>query len=281
MPQTENSNTTTTSNNAFSLTPRFNITAKSFIPTTTTANKSNSNFDPFQPLDAKHEEEEDENVDDIINDLSQHLISSHLLDEEEEDEQDEPSITTSRCQVWDISKEWVPSNQQQQQIQDIWHTSTTTSTPTTPTMLTSELVENRKKDTREEDEQEFDPTLQFYHGSLYDSNTIQDMNLLSLNVTNPSLEETEADNVGEDMSTLQMMQTIFSDLSDEELMETLARHDYDVDRAIESLLTKKVTIEPPPTVKKRQVCRHFLAGECYRKDCWFVHDLQEKVCKFW
>lgn len=259
MPQTTDSSNTA---NTFSLTPRFNITAKSFIPTT---NKTDSNFDPFQPLDAK---EEDEDVDDIINDLSQHLISSHLLDEEEE-EQDEPSITTSRCQVWDISKEWIPSSQQH--IQDIWHTTTTTSEP----------LENRKKDTREEDEQEFDPTLQFYHGSLYDSNTIQDMNLLSLNVTNPSLEETEADNVGEDMSTLQMMQTIFSDLSDEELMETLARHDYDVDRAIESLLTKKVTIEPPPTVKKRQVCRHFLAGECYRKDCWFVHDLQEKVCKFW
>lgn len=246
---------TTDNTNSFSLSPRFNITAKSFIPPPT-----KNDFDPFQPLDDKEEED----VDDIINDLSQHLISSHLLDEEE-DERISTTTTTTSCQVWDISKEWIPSGQQ---IQDIWHTTATTE----PT---------GRKDTREQDEQEFDPTLQFYHGSLYDSNTIQDMNLLSLNVTNPSLEETEADNVGEDMSTLQMMQTIFSDLSDEELMETLARHDYDVDRAIESLLTKKVTIEPPPTVKKRQVCRHFLAGECYRKDCWFVHDLQEKVCKFW
>ncbi|CAO3654271.1 unnamed protein product [Mucor hiemalis] len=194
-------------------------------------------------------------MDDIINDLSQHLISSHLLDEEEDERISTTTTTTTSCQVWDI-KEWIPSGQQ---IQDIWHTTATT----------TESI--GRKDTREQDEQEFDPTLQFYH----------DMNLLSLNVTNPSLEETEADNVGEDMSTLQMMQTIFSDLSDEELMETLARHDYDVDRAIESLLTKKVTIEPPPTVKKRQVCRHFLAGECYRKDCRFVHDLQEKVCKFW
>lgn len=135
--------------------------------------------------------------------------------------------------------------------------------------------------TDERNDQEFDPTLQFFHGSLYDTHTIQDMNRLSLDVTNPSLEETEAENVEQDMSTLQMMQTIFSDLSDEELMLTLARHDYDVDRAIESLLTNTESVEPPPTVKKRQVCRHFLAGECYRKDCWFVHDLQEKVCKFW
>ncbi|CAO3589947.1 unnamed protein product [Absidia cylindrospora] len=33
--------------------------------------------------------------------------------------------------------------------------------------------------------------------------------------------------------------------------------------------------------KKRQVCRHYLAGECYRKDCWFAHDLDVKPCKFW
>ncbi|ORZ14211.1 hypothetical protein BCR42DRAFT_492833 [Absidia repens] len=33
--------------------------------------------------------------------------------------------------------------------------------------------------------------------------------------------------------------------------------------------------------KKRQVCRHYLAGDCYRKDCWFAHDLDVKPCKFW
>ena len=237
--------------------PRFNATAKSFIPTSTPS------FDPFQSLE--NEEEEDP-----LNELSQHLISSHLLDED-----DEPSVvehTTTPAHVWE-PKEWKPSGK----LQDIW--SSSDQAPEEPTTSTKEW--DHFDPYSREDEQEFDPTLQFYHGSLYDSNTIQDMNLLSLNVTNPSLEETEADNVDEDMSTLQMMQTIFSDLSDEQLMETLSRHDYDVDRAIESLLTKELTIEPPPTVKKRQVCRHFLAGECYRKDCWFVHDLQEKVCKFW
>lgn len=249
-------------------TSRFNITAKSFIPTTntttmtlTTNNDNNSSpFDPFQPIDNNNNNNREEDQEDM-NELSQHLISSDLLDEE--DEQDENNNKKEALPiVWDLNKEWKHSSP----LQDIW---------------SNDTVIVKETSSRDQDEQEFDPTLQFYHGSLYDSNTIQDMNLLSLNVTNPSLEETEADNVGEDMSTLQMMQTIFSDLSDEELMETLSRHDYDVDRAIESLLTKKLTIEPPPTVKKRQVCRHFLAGECYRKDCWFVHDLQEKVCKFW
>ncbi|CAO3691054.1 unnamed protein product [Rhizopus stolonifer] len=104
------------------------------------------------------------------------------------------------------------------------------------------------------------------------------MNLLKDNC--PSSEEIQVENVGEDMSTLQMLQTIFSDLSEPKLLDTLERNDYDMDRSIESLLTKQVNVEPVDT-KKRQVCRHFLAGECYRKDCWFVHDLQEKVCKFW
>ncbi|KAI8379067.1 uncharacterized protein BYT42DRAFT_496001 [Radiomyces spectabilis] len=141
-----------------------------------------------------------------------------------------------------------------------------------------------------EDESDFDPTLQFYRGELLDHDTIQDMNLLSLSVTNPSEEETQADNVGEDMSPIQMMESIFTDLSKDELDQVLAKHDYDVDRAMEYLIHRNTTeVEMPPplpvpadtVVKKRQVCRHYLAGECYRKDCWFAHDLQVKVCKFW
>ncbi|KAL0146265.1 hypothetical protein V8B55DRAFT_1321814 [Mucor lusitanicus] len=199
--------------------------------------------------------------------------------------------------------QWTPNTN----IKDIWES------PKTQPQQTWDHFEPYSRG----DEQEFDPTLQFYHGSLYDSSTIQDMNKLSLEM--PSAEETTKENVEEDMSTLQMMQTIFSDLSDAELIETLEKFDYDVDRSIESLLTQKMsnkaaaeeaeaaeaaiaavaatsvksnkaasvpsksattnTLENTP--KKRQVCRHFLAGECYRKDCWFVHDLQEKVCKFW
>ncbi|KAG2238049.1 hypothetical protein INT48_002616 [Thamnidium elegans] len=217
----------------------FNLTAKAFIPT------NSSRFDPFQPLPETKSEEED--LEDDMTDLMHAPI------------------------LWDTQKEWKPSNNK---IQDIW---TQDEKEHDNFESFSQQGDNHGENYSHSDDQEFDPTLQFYHGSLYDSHTIQDMNRLSLDVTNPSLEETEAENVGEDMSTLQMMQTIFSDLSDEQLMETLARHDYDVDRAIESLLTKETTVEPAPTVKKRQVCRHFLAGECYRKDCWFVHDLQEKI----
>ncbi|KAI8048048.1 uncharacterized protein B0P05DRAFT_564844 [Gilbertella persicaria] len=210
-----------------------------------------SMFDPFDIQQQKEEQEDD------MHDLSQRFISSHLLDDDEDE--DRMVNTPIEPSVW--NKTWKPTSE----MKDIWNTS--------------------HESSFEPDVDEFDPTLQFYHGSLYDAHTIQDMNRLLLQVTNPSAEEAQAENVDEDMSTLQMMQTIFSDLKDEELIATLEQHDYDVDRAIEALLTQKLTIEKPPVVpetpKKRQVCRHFLAGECYRKDCWFAHDLQEKVCKFW
>ncbi|KAG0170157.1 hypothetical protein DFQ28_010252 [Apophysomyces sp. BC1034] len=131
------------------------------------------------------------------------------------------------------------------------------------------------------DESEFDPTLQYYRGSLLDNDTMKDIHLLSLSVTNPSYEETQADNVGEDMSALQMLQLICTDQTDTDLEDALARNDYDLDRTMEELITKNEVKNEEDTVKKRQVCRHYLAGECYRKDCWFAHDLQIKVCKFW
>ncbi|KAI8644504.1 hypothetical protein BD408DRAFT_383708 [Parasitella parasitica] len=266
--------------------PSFNVTAKSFIPSATSSQAQQQQqsklFDPF--------DKEDE---DDINELGQQFISSTLLNDEEDDS---PMLSPSsklRQQAND-EVQWTSSGN----IKDIWEA---------PKAAQHQLHRDRSEVYSRGDEQEFDPTLQFYHGSLYDSSTIQDLNKLSLEL--PSVEEATKENVEEDMSTLQMMQTIFSDVSDAELINTLEKFDYDVDRAIESLLTQKMSIkaaeetaEASPgvaanttslpsksdttttleyTPKKRQVCRHFLAGECYRKDCWFVHDLQEKICKFW
>lgn len=287
--------------------PSYNVTAKSFIPSApppaaaAAAASSPSLPKQFDPFDREEDVEEDDEDEDDINELGQQFISSNLLADEEDDHS--PLMTTHSGPLPQQPVQWTPNTN----IKDIWES------PKTQPQQTWDHFEPYSR----EDEQEFDPTLQFYHGSLYDSSTIQDMNKLSLEM--PSAEETTKENVEEDMSTLQMMQTIFSDLSDAELIETLEKFDYDVDRSIESLLTQKMsnkaaaeeaeaaeaaiaavaatsvksnkaasvpsksattnTLENTP--KKRQVCRHFLAGECYRKDCWFVHDLQEKVCKFW
>ncbi|KAJ8327348.1 hypothetical protein O5D80_004742 [Batrachochytrium dendrobatidis] len=31
----------------------------------------------------------------------------------------------------------------------------------------------------------------------------------------------------------------------------------------------------------KQICRHFMIGQCYRSDCWYSHDPDALVCKFW
>ncbi|KAI9481311.1 MAG: hypothetical protein EXX96DRAFT_566197 [Benjaminiella poitrasii] len=273
----------------------FNVEAKTFIP-------SQPSLQSFDPFDTTHDPLDD---DETIDDLGQRLISSDLLDEEEAvplDSSDALYNTNTFVPQWNTHDNW-----DQKGLKHIWNNATTVDDDDHRQEQTAASTSKDKR-TRHysEDEQDFDPTLHFYHGTLYDAATIQDMNRLSLNVTNPSLEETQKENVEEDMSTLQMLQTIFSDLSDEELMNTLEKYDYDVDRAIEALLAQKLPVEVASSIqpittsaqttatitannmnddgsipKKRQVCRHFLAGECYRKDCWFSHDLQEKVCKFW
>ncbi|KAH6602003.1 hypothetical protein BASA61_001556 [Batrachochytrium salamandrivorans] len=38
---------------------------------------------------------------------------------------------------------------------------------------------------------------------------------------------------------------------------------------------------PNPSSETKQVCRHFILGQCYRSDCWYSHDPDALVCKFW
>ncbi|KAI8086036.1 uncharacterized protein BX664DRAFT_386503 [Halteromyces radiatus] len=51
--------------------------------------------------------------------------------------------------------------------------------------------------------------------------------------------------------------------------------------SVTTITTSSASTAISGSPKKRQVCRHYLAGECYRKDCWFAHDLEVKPCKFW
>jgi hypothetical protein len=34
-------------------------------------------------------------------------------------------------------------------------------------------------------------------------------------------------------------------------------------------------------VRKATICRHFLQGGCFRRDCWYSHDFNARLCKFW
>ncbi|KAI8139680.1 hypothetical protein BJV82DRAFT_672353 [Fennellomyces sp. T-0311] len=260
--------------------------APSFIPQT----MATTRFDPFNVREEdKNQDDDDDDDDDVA--LSEHLLNTQLLDDFDAENTTTPSSTATPCTYPPIkaamatltspwNDTWKPAVESP--MKSIWQNN-------------NEEHEwwDRFEPYSREDENEFDPTLQYYHGSLLDVDTIQDMNKLS--ITDPSWEESQAENVGEDMSALQMLESIFTDLSEAELTAALEEHGYDLDKATEALFDRKQqpeqTASPPTTnttatsisspPRRRQVCRHFLAGECYRKDCWFAHDLQVKVCKFW
>ncbi|ORX54029.1 hypothetical protein DM01DRAFT_1335881 [Hesseltinella vesiculosa] len=97
---------------------------------------------------------------------------------------------------------------------------------------------------------------------------------------------------------IHQLMTLLPEKSEQDIAQTLASCDYDLERTMDDLLgasanrpsylsprlkaaRSSLMATPPSTPRRRQVCRHYLAGECYRKDCWFSHDLEVKPCKFW
>lgn len=81
-------------------------------------------------------------------------------------------------------------------------------------------------------------------------------------------------NLIEFYSPVQMLSSLFPQMSTDAVEKLLAAHGYDLEAALNQMYNEEA-------VQKKQVCRHFLSGGCYRKDCWFSHDLDAKVCKYW
>ncbi|KAJ3127349.1 hypothetical protein HK098_006433 [Nowakowskiella sp. JEL0407] len=88
----------------------------------------------------------------------------------------------------------------------------------------------------------------------------------------------------------ELLQKIFN-LPLNDISKVLESVGWDVTKAIELIETsgsspqintaKHDTSVPNQKLQSKQVCRHYLAGSCFRKDCWFSHDLETVVCKYW
>lgn len=83
---------------------------------------------------------------------------------------------------------------------------------------------------------------------------------------------------------------MFTTLPKNYIEEQFEASGYDFEATMTALIlahSNQVPVEAAPAVaepveeKKVQVCRHFLEGQCFRKDCWFRHDLDGTICKFW
>lgn len=173
----------------------------------------------------------------------------------------------------------------------------TTSSSTVATMATTAATTARQDRLGPYgNDSEFDRALSFYQGDddghfCFTTATIAPILNSSTLVRSLS---SEGDKFN-DTIALTESATPFKGLGENELLEkSLAAFVNDTERSTEALLSTRAisstttattaTVQPVSTVgvpKKYQVCRHYLARECYRKRCWFAHDLEVKPCKFW
>ncbi|KAF9207882.1 hypothetical protein CPC16_001139 [Podila verticillata] len=91
-----------------------------------------------------------------------------------------------------------------------------------------------------------------------------------------------------DMTPMDMLLLIISDTTPEKIEKAFEKAGYDMDTTLDKIMEEKSAVKNPlaqyvPTgdVRSQQTCRHFLQGNCFRKDCWYSHDLDLMICKFW
>jgi hypothetical protein len=91
--------------------------------------------------------------------------------------------------------------------------------------------------------------------------------------------ENEVD-VYSSLSPTALLQMLFSNMTPEQVENVLEQHHYSLEDTMDSLFNSDET-NSQSKKKPRQVCRHFLLGQCYRSDCWYSHDPDAVLCKFW
>jgi hypothetical protein len=94
----------------------------------------------------------------------------------------------------------------------------------------------------------------------------------------------------------EVLQRLFPDLTSEMMTQLLDMFAFDLDQVIQYLYddgsssmtrgsaevqTEEKNEYVAQETPRSQICRHYLAGGCYRKDCWFSHDLETRVCRYW
>ncbi|KAJ3308358.1 hypothetical protein HDV04_001362 [Boothiomyces sp. JEL0838] len=81
------------------------------------------------------------------------------------------------------------------------------------------------------------------------------------------------------MTPIELLSSVFPDLDPVKIQSVLEIHHYNIEDAMDTLFNFDEESEAKKPSK--QVCRHFLVGQCYRSDCWFSHDPDAVLCKFW
>ncbi|KAG0273827.1 hypothetical protein BGZ95_010358 [Linnemannia exigua] len=100
-------------------------------------------------------------------------------------------------------------------------------------------------------------------------------------------DDDDGSQLDQDMTPLEMLQLIIGDFTPAKIEKAFLNSGYDFGNTLELLMAERshqsAIPVPIPTGNFRSTltCRHFLQGNCFRRDCWFSHDLDSMICKFW
>lgn len=82
----------------------------------------------------------------------------------------------------------------------------------------------------------------------------------------------------------QMLQLMLPNLALESINTALITNNYSISDTLDALLTvdnPQIELKSAAQKPSKQVCRHFLIGQCYRSDCWYSHDPADLICRFY
>ncbi|KAF9131179.1 hypothetical protein BGW39_002149 [Mortierella sp. 14UC] len=100
-------------------------------------------------------------------------------------------------------------------------------------------------------------------------------------------EDDDGSQLDQDMTPLEMLQLIIGDFTPAKIEKAFLKCGYDFNNTLELLMAERSQQPPLPVpvptgnFRSTLTCRHFLQGNCFRRDCWFSHDLDSMICKFW
>ncbi|KAF9974685.1 hypothetical protein BGZ73_001843 [Actinomortierella ambigua] len=114
------------------------------------------------------------------------------------------------------------------------------------------------------------------------------------NPYDPNMQYQQQQQETQDMSPLEMLQQILADMKPEQIEQAFEENGHDMDAALSAIIAKRQRVNqqakvadplqqfiPKGDPRATQTCRFFLQGNCFRKDCWYSHDLDSMVCRFW
>ncbi|KAI8343373.1 hypothetical protein BC941DRAFT_92594 [Chlamydoabsidia padenii] len=147
---------------------------------------------------------------------------------------------------------------------------------TSPSMMMNIWTNNYSRYHDPFDDDEFDPTQPLSSTSPPSLSSSPETSTLSPPYSYQSTAASLSTATG--TTAIDMLMALLPHYTRQQVVSTLSSANYDMDHLL--VLLSSDGRSSVSYTKKRQICRHFLMGDCLRQDCRFAHDISIKVCRF-